>query len=168
MTLSISDFKANFSSGARPNLYRVIISELGEGVGFLAKAAQLPSSVIANIDVPYMGRQLKVAGNRTYEDWTITILNDIDFNIRRALEAWQDVINGHESNEGPTNLSYYRDGRIEQLDQAGNVIYAYELRDIWPTNIAAIELGYDTNDAIEEFQVTFAIGSMILSDGTQG
>jgi len=164
--LSISAFKGQFASGARPNLYTVTIAELGSGVEFLCKATSLPSSTMGQIDVPYKGRQLKVAGNRTYADWVVTILNDTNFNIRRAAEFWQQQINGAASNIGATSVSdYMRDAVVQQLDQAGSVLYTYMFKDIWPTEIGEIELAYDTNDTIEEFTITFAIGSYFQSDG---
>lgn len=163
MGLSIAEFKANFISGARPNLYTVTIGRLGEGMSFLCKATSLPASIMGNVDVPYMGRQLKVAGNRTYEDWTVTVLNDTDFAIRAAVEQWQNEINSHQGNLGPNTLSYFSDARVDQLDQTGAIIYTYDFIDIWPLNVAAIELAYDTNDTIEEFQITFSVGSYHLS-----
>lgn len=164
--LSIQAFKGNFTSGARPNLYAVTIAELGGTLEFVCRGSQLPSSTIGMIDVPYMGRQLKVAGNRIFADWTITVFNDVGFEVRRAVEAWSSRINGHESNTGPTNITeYYKDAIVQQLDQAGGIIYTYEFKDIWPTEISEVELAFDSNDTIEEFTITFAIGSYWLSDG---
>jgi len=170
MGLSISEFKGQFQSGARPNLYSVIIAGFGgfEKLEFLCKATQMPASTVAPIEVPYKGRQLKVAGNRTYADWTITVLNDIDFAIRAGAESWMDIINGPNDNQGAVNIAdYMADATIQQLDQAGTVIYTYQLKDIWPTEVAEIELAYDSNDTIEEFTITFAIGSYFQSDGAK-
>lgn len=164
--LSISTFKGQFTSGARPNLYAVTVAELGGGLEFLAKGTTLPTSIIGQIEVPFRGRQLKVAGNRTFADWTVTVLNDNDFAIRKAAEDWLDRINGHNSNLGPVSVAeYMRDAKVEQLDQSGAVIYTYEFKDIWPTEISEIDMAYDNNDAIEEFTITFAIGSYWQSDG---
>jgi hypothetical protein len=164
MTLSISDFKSNFISGSRPNLYTVQISELGPSVQFLCKAASLPTSVMGVIDVPYMGRQLKVAGNRTFEPWTITILNDINFEARAFTERWQDQINSAETNLGSVGVAeYFRDARVTQLGQDGRELYTYDFYDIWPSNIGEIALAYDTNDTIEEWTLTLEIGSFHLS-----
>ena len=166
MGLSISEFKGQFTSGARPNLFTVTLQALGSKMEFLCKATQMPASTVAQIEVPYKGRQLKIAGNRTYADWTVTVLNDVDFNIRKAAEAWMDVINGPESNVGSVNIAeYMEDAKVQQLDQSGAVIYTYEFKDIWPTEIGEIELAYDTNDTIEEFTITFVIGSFFKSDG---
>lgn len=164
--LSIASFKANFVSGARPNLYAVTIQELGGSLEFLCRGSQLPSSTLGIVDVPYMGRQLKVAGNRIFADWTVTVFNDVNFEIRNKVEAWSALINGHESNTGPVSITdYYRDATVQQLDQAGGVLYSYQFRDIWPTEISEVELAFDSNDAIEEFTITFAIGSFWQSDG---
>lgn len=164
--LSISTFKGQFTSGSRPNLYAVTIAELGGGLEFICKGTTLPSSTIAQIEVPFRGRQLKVAGNRTFADWTITVINDVDFAIRRAAEDWMDKINGHKSNLGPVSIAeYMKDAKVEQLDQSGSIIYTYEFKDIWPTEIGEIDMAFDTNDTIEEFTVTFAVGSYWQSDG---
>jgi hypothetical protein len=165
--LSLSAFKGQFVSGARPNLYSVTIAELGAGMEFLCKATSLPSSIIGQIDVPFKGRQLKIAGNRTYADWTVTIINDVNFNIRRAAEFWQSLINGANSNQGAVSIAaYMRDAAVQQLDQSGSVLYTYRFKDIWPTEISEIELAADTNDTIEEFTITFAIGSYFQSEGS--
>jgi hypothetical protein len=165
MSLSISEFKGRFVSGARPNLYSITIPELGDGVEFLAKASSLPPSTIGQIEVPFRGRQLKVAGNRTFQDWTVTVLNDINFAIRGAAEAWMDRINGHQNNTGYVNISDYMvDARVEQLSQDGSVLYTYTMKDIWPTEIGEVDLAFDNNDAIEEFTITFVIGTYWQSD----
>lgn len=164
--LSISTFKGQFTSGARPNLFSVTIAELGGSLEFLAKATTMPASTMGQIEVPFKGRQLKVAGNRTFADWTITVINDVDFNIRRAVEDWSNRINGHQSNLGPVSIAeYMRDAKVEQLDQTGAVIYTYEFKDIWPAEIGEIDLAFDNNDAIEEFTITFSVGSYWQSDG---
>lgn len=164
--LSISAFKGQFKSGARPNLYEVTIAELGQGVEFLCKAAALPASTMGQVEVPYKGRQLKVAGNRTYADWTITILNDTDFAIRQAVEAWQSVINSGSTNIGAVSIAeYMRDAEVRQIDQGGATLYTYQFKDIWPSEIGEIALAYDTNDTIEEYTITFAVGSYATSNG---
>lgn len=170
MALSISEFKGNFTSGARPNLYSVIIAgQPGfDGLEFLCKGTQLPASTVGAIEVPFKGRQLKVAGNRTYADWTITVLNDVDFAVRKGAESWMDIINGPASNVGAVEIGdYMQDATVQQLDQTGAIIYTYQFKDIWPTEIGEIELAYDTNDAIEEFTITFSIGSYFQSDGAK-
>ena len=102
----------------------------------MCKAAQLPASVVGQIDVPYRGRQMKIAGDRTYENWSVTIINDTGFEIRDAMERWQNGINSHVSNGGLTNPSDYEaDLSVDQLDKAGNVIKTYTFRSAWPVNV---------------------------------
>lgn len=164
--LSLSTFKGQFTSGARPNLYNVTISELGGGLEFLCKGTSLPASTIGQIEVPYKGRQLKIAGNRTYADWTITVLNDVDFTIRRLAEEWMEAINGANTNLGPVSISeYMRDAKVEQLSQTGDILYTYDFKDIWPTEVGEVDLAYDSNDTIEEYTITFTIGSYFQSVG---
>lgn len=163
--LPISAFKANFQSGARSSLYEVQIDGLGGAETFLCKAASLPASTIEQIEVPYAGRTIKIAGNRTFADWTVTIMNDVDFAVRRNVEAWMNQINGHSSNTGATFISeYMKQARVAQLDQKGIPIYWYTFNDIWPSESSEITLGYEEN-SIEEFTITFAVGSYWTSQG---
>jgi len=164
--LRVDDFKGKLTGGgARPNLFDVNINfpayvstvsgNVTEATNFLCKAAQLPGSTMGMIPVPFRGRQVKVAGDRTFEPWTITIINDTDFAIRDAFEVWMNGINGHESNTGLTNpVTYQSDMDVRQLDKDGDVLKTYRLRGAFPTAITPIDLAYDANDAIEEFQVT--------------
>ena len=144
--LGVDDFKSKLNGGgARPNLFKATINFPAyaggdvEFTSFMVKGAGLPASVIANIDVPFRGRQLKVAGDRTFEPWTITVINDQEMNVRNAFETWMNGINSHML--------------IEQLDRDGNITKTYTIRGSFPTNISQIDLSYDTNDAIEEFTV---------------
>lgn len=163
--LGVDDFKAKLrGGGARPNLFKATINFPGYAEGdveltsFMCKAAQLPASVIAELPVNFRGRQLKVAGDRTFENWTVTILNDTDFNVRNALERWMNGINSHSANTGLTNpFEYQADMVVEQLDRDGSTLKTYNFRGAFPINIAAIDLAYDTNDAIEEFTCEFSI-----------
>jgi len=155
-SLNITDFKGAFISGARPNLYKVYMSNLGQNIEFLAKGASLPASTIGNIDVPYLGRQIKVPGNRTFEPWTVTIFNDIDFAVRHMVTQWMDEINGHQSNLGkPAIADVYSDAVVEQLGRDGESMAQYHIVDMYPTEMSAIELAFDSNDTVEEFTVTF-------------
>lgn len=155
-SLNITDFKGHFISGARPNLYKVRSARLGNDLEFLCKASSLPASTVEPIDVAYLGRQIKVPGNRIFEEWTVTVYNDVDFGIRSRVEAWMDEINGHESNLGAVSVnSIYSDAQVQQLGRDGAVLYTYDIRDMFPTNISSIELGFESNNEIEEFEVTF-------------
>lgn len=163
--LGVDDFKSKLrGGGARPNLFKATVNFPAYAGGdveltsFLCKAAQLPASVMAQIDVPFRGRQLKVAGDRTFEPWTVTVLNDTDFTVRNSMEQWMNGINAHAANTGLTNpVDYQADLIVEQLDKSGDTVKTYNFRGCFPTNVSAIELSYDTNDAIEEFTVEFQV-----------
>tara|TARA_B110000902_G_C14198957_1_gene546984 strand:+ start:104 stop:463 length:360 start_codon:yes stop_codon:yes gene_type:complete len=108
--------------------------------------------------VPFRGRQLQIAGDRTFEPWTVTIINDTDMSVRNAFEKWMNEINNHTTGGGLTNpASYDADMSIEQLDKAGNSLKRYDIKGVWPTNVSAIELSYDTADTIEEFTVELQV-----------
>lgn len=160
----IEDFKSKLTGGgARPNLFRVTLAWPGasgydqEKTSFLIKGATLPSSIIGTIPLKFRGRELKIAGDRTFETWTITIINDNDMTIRNAFESWMNLINAHSANvsayTGANALQYGAQMQVEQLDRAENVTKQYTFVDAYPINIAAIDLNYDTTDAIEEFTV---------------
>jgi hypothetical protein len=160
----LDDFKSRLTGGgARPNLFRCLINFPG-GVGgsmelasFMIKAAQLPASTIAPIEVPYRGRKLKVAGDRTFEPWTITVLNDNGMEIRNAFERWMDLVNAHTANDsafvGSNSLGYMQNMTVQQLDRAESIVKSYEFVGAFPTLVSAIDLNFETNDAIEEFTV---------------
>ncbi len=159
--LGVDDFKAKLTGGgARPNLFKATINFPAyaggdsEFTSFMVKGAGLPSSTIANIDVPFRGRQLKIAGDRTFEPWTITIINDSEMKVRNAFETWMNGINEHVNNTGLQNpTDYQADMIVEQLGKDGSVTKEYKIRGAFPTNVSQIELSYDTNDQIEEFTV---------------
>ena len=164
--MNINEFKSRLEfSGARANLFRVRMvfpEQLGEVAAaqemeFLCKATSIPAMTIGTIEIPYRGRVLKFAGNRTFEDWTLTVINDEDFLIRSAFERWSNLINGLTENitAGDTR-TYMKDARVDHLSKDGSVLRTYVLRDMFPTSVAAIELNFDSSDAIEEFGVTLA------------
>lgn len=165
MSLRVDDFKAKLKGGgARPNLFRATVNFPAYAGGdveltsFMCKAAQLPASVMNVIEVPFRGRQLKIAGDRTFEVWSPTIINDTGFEVRNALEKWMNGINGHSANTGFTNpILYQADLLVEQLDKDGSVLKTYNFRGCFPTNLSAIELSYDTVDTLEEFTAEFQV-----------
>jgi hypothetical protein len=174
MARPISQFVSNFDGGARANLYEIVIS--GGPVGntlndlpFFAKGAQLPASTLGEIPVPYLGRVTKIPGDRTYEDFTVTIMNTEDMQLRIALEAWNAAINGHESNvaqaSDPKTLWADATAKVKQLTRKNEVSREYELRHVFPKEIGAVELAYDNNDSISEFTVTFGYTYFVLSGG---
>ena len=188
---TISQFKSRLAGGgARPNLFEVELTLDGEGLGFslpgydatqmafLCKAANLPAQNIASIDVPFRGRIFKVAGDRTIDTWTITIINDEDFRLRRAMEFWTEQIASLDTNLGATNPNaYMAAAKVYQLgrgssprstDNSGEsnaVLAEYEFVDIFPTEVSAIDLSYDSSDTIEEFTVTFQVQSIRILKG---
>lgn len=164
MSLNVDDFKAKLvGGGARANLFKVIINfpayagGNSETTSFLCKGAALPASVMGQATIPWRGRELKLPGDRKYDNWTITVINDTDFGIRNAFERWQNGINSHKTNIGKLNpTDYQSDLQVQQLDKGGNVIKTYTIRSAWPVNLAQMDLSYDSTDAIQEFTVEFA------------
>lgn len=187
---TISNFKTALAGGAaRPNLFEVSIPNLpdtfkGQGLAwddesfrFMAKAAALPASNIAQIEIPFRGRTLKVAGDRTFDVWTVTIINDENFKLRTAFELWMNGISKLDNNTGSTNPGAYmcdayvhQLGRGEKAESRSNYeaagaqgetgvtpLRSYKFYDIFPTNVSQIDLSYDTSDTIEEFTVDFQV-----------
>ncbi len=163
--LGIDDFKSKLTGGgARSTLYKATVnypSFVGGDVeltSFLIKASSgLPASNLEELAVPFRGRTLKMAGARSFDDWTTTIINDTDFRIRNDLEKWSNGINEHSANTGFTDTNdYFADMVIEQLDRDGSVLKRYDFRGCWPKTIAAIAVGYES-EAIEEFECTWAV-----------
>ena len=158
---NINDFKSKLrGGGARANQFRVVMpfpgfSSLGgetENMSFLCSSSSLPGMTVAETPIPFRGRTLYVAGDRTFETWTNTILNDTDFKIRNAYERWMNGINNMSDNEGLVNPADYQvDAFIDQLDRNGNVLKSYTFRGMFPTSIDDIALSYDTNNAVESF-----------------
>lgn len=160
----LDDFKAQLAGGgARPNLFRVLIgwpSATGGDIvssSFLIKAASLPASTVAAMEVPFRGRKLKIAGDRTFEPWTITVINDTTMETRNAFEVWMNLINAHSANisayGGGASLDYMRNLTVQQLDRSENITKEYTLINAFPTMVSAIDLAYDTTDTIEDFTV---------------
>ena len=164
----ITDFKSKLTGGgARPNLFEVelafpdavaIDNDVLQKARFLVKAAALPASTIAPIDVPFRGRILKIAGDRTFETWTITVINDTDFSLRSAFEKWMNTINKMSDATGVVDPeAYQKDATVKQLDRDGSVLRSYKFWDIFPTNISTIDLSYETTDTLEEFTVELQV-----------
>ena len=165
---TITDFKSKMAGGgARPNLFEVelvfpdpiaIENDVKEKSRFLVKAALLPASNITPIEVNFRGRILKIAGDRTFDTWTVTVINDVDFSIRSAMEKWMDFINSMEDATGAQDPALYQpDAYVHQLDRDGSTLRTYKFHDVFPTNISAIDLSYETVDSVEEFTVEFQV-----------
>ena len=162
---NINDFKAVLKGGgARGNQFQVTMPFPGFAatggetrvMSFLCRNSNLHGMTLGEVPVPFRGRVLYVAGDRTFETWTTTIMNDTDFLIRNAFERWMNEINALSDNSGLENPSDYQvDAFVDQLDRSGAVIKSYTFRGLFPQTIAPIELTYDGNDAVEEFEVTY-------------
>ena len=165
----ITDFKSKLTGGgARSNLFECELAfpqavnveglnDILNKARFLVKAANLPASNVAPIEVPFRGRVLKIAGDRTFDTWTITIINDTDFAIRSAFEKWMNTINRVSDNTGTTNpADYQADAFVFQLDRSGETLRKYKFYDVFPTQVAPIELSYDAQGN-QEFQVELQV-----------
>ena len=185
---SIDDFRGKFTELARPNLFQVKLykpnnattpleplqnaggtltddpntkegSTIQEQSTFLVKASSFPASTIGVVEVPFRGRQLKIAGDRTYEPWSVTVLNDEGFTIRKQLEVWAQTMQEYRFN-GSSSKSlddYMGDATVEQLARNGNPIKEVQMHGIWPSNISALDLDWGTNDTPEEYTVEFQV-----------
>ena len=178
----LDNFKSKLiGGGVRPNLFEVELafptttessdSDLVDKVRFLVKSAALPASNISPIEVPFRGRTLKIAGDRTFDTWTITVINDKEFKIRNAFERWMNFMSKHGDNSGEVDPNVYQeDAYVYQLARAGvtnndsvtsedtiPILRAYKFYGVFPTNISQIDLSYDSTDTIEEFTVELQV-----------
>ena len=171
---NITDFRSRMTGGgARSNLFEVEItfpggigiseSLVSDKVPFLVKAAEIPASNLGNIPVPYRGRVLPIAGDRTFDPWTVTVINDTDFSIRDAMEKWSNSINDIQTAQGTINPEVYqKSARVFQKSREGNGpsdtekdLRIYKFEGIYPNVVSSIALDFGATDQIEEFQVTF-------------
>ena len=183
---SIVDFKQKLTGGgARSNLFEVEIEypieitvdtsangpkEFGK---FMIKAAEIPASNLGNIPVPFRGRVLPIAGDRTFDPWTVTIINDTNFRIREAMEVWSNSINDLQTSQGTINPAEYQtSAKVKQLSRKGgvdpgaiDVLREYRFEGIYPNVVSSIPLDYGATDQIEEFQVTFNYLFYSVTDG---
>ena len=182
---TITNFRSQLrGGGARPNLFEVNLGNFGGAGGvdanwdnnsqrdfqFLCKATSMPTQTIGSVEIPFRGRILKVAGDRTFEPWSVTVINDESFNIRKSFEAWTEKINNIATGVGEVDPNNYMgNGTIKQLSRtatggdindvsnAQRVLHTYQVQEIWPSEIGSIDLSYESSDAIEEFTVTFQV-----------
>ena len=178
---SITNFRDRLvGGGARPNMFEVNITlpeqiapngDISQDMRFLVKGAEIPAAVIGNIPVPFRGRVLPVAGDRTFPTWTVTVINDAQFNIRDAMEQWSNLINDLQFDVGDINpADYQTKAEVFQLSRqsqgsggqtagkGGEIIQTlrtYNFEGIYPTEVSSIALDYGATDQVEEFQVTF-------------
>ena len=181
MAFNVQQFRSQLTGdGARPNLFQCTLTfpilassggatspggiqdnvNLTEKYSFMARAAQLPGSTVNQIPVNYFGREIKFSGNRTFPEWTVTIINDEDFRLRNAFEKWMHGLNSHVTNTRgasfQSGVDYQQDGLVTQFGKAGNIIKQYSLIGMFPIDVSPIELDWGSNDTIEEYAVTFA------------
>ena len=184
---TISQFKGQLTGGGvRPNLFEVTLNfpngsgqsltfmsndatptqdeqdlttdQVASKLPFLVKAAALPASNITPVEVPFRGRVLKVAGERTFDSWTVTVLNDADFRVRTVLEEWMNGISRLTNGSGEVDPSdYTADASVDQLSRNGDVLRRYNMVGMFPTNVSEIPLSMDTTDTVEEFTVEFQV-----------
>lgn len=170
MAFNVAEFRSNMiGDGARPNLFAVTltfptIAEGGAASGskatFMVKSAQLPGATVGTVPMYYFGRELKFAGNRTFADWSVTIINDEDFSIRNSLESWMNAINSHagnvRNNAATSPAGYTVDAEVTQYGKTGDTLKTYKFIGMFPVDLAPIELDWSNNDSIEDYAVTFA------------
>jgi len=169
MAFNINQFRSQMQGdGARPNLFEVTVpfppfalpGTALTKLTFMCKTAQLPGSTVNTVPVQYFGRELKFAGNRTFQDWNITIINDEDFIIRNAFERWMNGLNSHSLNvrnpAAATPNSYTVDSEVRQYSKGGDILKKYKFIGMFPTDVAPIDVDWGSNDTIEEFSVTLA------------
>ena len=170
---NVSQFLQTIGQGVKPNMFLINIqfpeqikleSEDQKLTNILCKSAALPGSNLGVIEVPFRGRTVKIAGDRTFDTWTTTFFNDKDFKLRSFFEQWANSINTHEGNTAPlftpnNSDGYMADLGVKQLEkdasEEGAFLREYTLKYCFPTNVSPIDLAYDSNDQIEEFTVEF-------------
>jgi len=169
MAFNVNQFRSQMQGdGARPNLFEVSMpfpvfsdpENAQQKMTFMCRSAQLPGSTIGMVPVQYFGRELKFAGNRTFADWVVTIINDEDFQVRNAFERWMNGINSHAGNvrslDALTPSSYTVDGDVTQFSKKGDSIKRYKFIGLFPTDVSPIDVDWGSNDVIEEFTVTMS------------
>ena len=161
---SIDQFEAQLlGGGPRANRFRVFIPRSGDKIEFLCQSAQIPAAQVGVVEQQFRGHVLKLAGDRTFEPWTVTIINDTDFIIRDAMEKWSNSINDLQTAQGTISPEVYqRSAQVKQLSREGTnpgdpekVLRMYNFEGIYPNTVSNIPLDFGATDQIEEFQVTF-------------
>lgn len=173
MAFNINEVTANFQfQGARPTLFSVNIfnpvdSSADNRIQFLASATSIPESQLGDIPVPYFGRIVHFAGDRLYDPWTVTVMNDEDFSVRNALEAWSDAINKRVQNVR-TNPDYKSTAEVAQLGKDGSVLRVYRFNGIYPSVISPIRLDWSDTNTFEKFDVRFVYDYWDIEAGQTG
>jgi len=178
MAFNINEMRAGLAlGGARPTLFQVQITNpinnAADAIApFLIRATSLPSSTINPIEIPYFGRKIKIAGDRTFDTWPVTIMNDEDFRIRHTMEQWHNQINSLQTNlnlnADSSPLNYKSTALVTQYGKSGDELRRYKFNGIFPTEISTIDLDWDSTDQIETFSVTFAYDWFEIDGGNTG
>ena len=161
MAFNINQFKSELvGGGARPTLFQCQITNpispaADIKVPFMVTSAGIPESTVGQYIVPYFGRQVKYAGDRTFADWTVQIINDEDFAIRNAMEEWMNFINSHDSNSRGLPQQYKSTGQITQFSKDGSPLRTYVFEGMFPIQVEGIQMDWSATDTIEQFSVTF-------------
>jgi hypothetical protein len=178
MAFNINEIRSQLAlGGARNTLFQVTIQNPANGaadikVPFLVRAAQIPASTLGLIEVPYFGRKIRLAGDRVFADWTVTVINDEDFLIRNAMEQWSNQIQTHQGNlrnfATASPSAYKAQAQVTQFSKTGQPIRTYTFNGIFPTEVSPIEMDWNATDTIEEFTVTFQYDWWEVTAGTTG
>ena len=178
MAFNINEIRTNLiGGGARPTLFQVeltnpINNDAADVTPFLIRSTQIPSSTVGAIEIPYFGRRIRIAGDRTFDVWSVTVMNDEDFRIRHTLEEWHNAINTLQTNLNTTGSSspanYKQTARVTQFGKDGQALRVYNFNGIFPTEISPIELDWESTDQIENFTVTFAYDWFDVTGGITG
>jgi hypothetical protein len=178
MAFNINEIKSQLVyGGARPTLFQCQITNPIQGaadlkVPFMVRSTTMPASTLGTIEVPYFGRKVKVAGDRTFDTWSVTVMNDEDFLIRNAMEEWSSSINTHLDNLRATGSSspidYKSRAQVTQYSKDGLALRTYSFEGIFPVEISDIAVDWDTTDSIEEFTVTFQYDWWNISSSRTG
>jgi hypothetical protein len=170
LNFNINEFRSKLNGGAKPNLFEIslslptTISLEGENpfgsegnFKFLCRSGAIPSFTLGLIEVPFRGRRIKLPGDRTFADWTVTVLNDEEQNMRYAFDQWMALINNPDGEEAirEENSEYRCTINVKHLNGDGEVTRWYKLYDAFPTDVGAIDLSQDNTDVIQDFTVTF-------------
>ena len=180
----LSGFLSQVKQGVRPNMFKVEFSfptgvDAGDGTlaSYMCKSAALPASNIGVIEVPFRGRTVKIAGDRTFDNWSATFITDRDMKIRAQFEKWMEQMNSHDPNTAalsdPSDTTgYTREVIVRQLDKdssdQGTELRSYKLWYAFPTSVSAVDLAYDSNDQIEEFSVEFQYSYWTVGSTSSG
>lgn len=178
MAFNVNELRSQLTlGGAKPTLFQVQLANPVNSAGdlklpFLCKSASLPASTLGTVSVPYFGRTIKLAGDRTFDEWEVTIINDEDFLVKNAMEEWMHSINSHEGNirefASASESLYKAQAEITQFSKTGVPLRVYQFNGLFPSSLGSIETNWETVDTIEEFSVTFQYDWWTVSGGITG